>query len=113
MARVWKCEICLFFTTITLKMLVRHVAVEHASKPNFKVKCGVDGCPNEYKKMNSFRKHLRTCHAAQYSVAGATNENQPGNEPIDNEPNLANDDRCLEDDHDDFESSDDETCYLV
>lgn len=48
-------------------MLVRHISFQHAAKPNFKVKCGVDGCPEQYKKMNSFRKHLRTCHAHEYS----------------------------------------------
>lgn len=38
--------------------------------PNFKVKCGVDGCPEQYKKMNSFRKHLRTCHTHEYCESG-------------------------------------------
>lgn len=55
-------------------MLVRHISVEHAAMPNFIVKCGVDGCPDTYTKMNSFRKHLRTCHADEYSNSGDFNE---------------------------------------
>ena len=67
MARLWKCEICSIFIALSLKELVRHVGVEHAGMPNFKVRCGVDGCPEEYCKMNSFRKHLRTCHSNVYN----------------------------------------------
>ena len=50
-----------------MKALVRHIGVEHAGMPNFKVKCGVDGCPEQYCKMNSLRKHMRTCHSYVYN----------------------------------------------
>lgn len=37
--------------------------------PNFKIKCGVRGCPLEYTKMDSFRKHLRRHHIHDFNVA--------------------------------------------
>ena len=89
-------------------MLVRHISVEHAAMPNFKVKCGVDGCPDEYKNMNSFRKHLRTCHADEYSgndlqaeaVEQPRNENPPpesyfSGESDDNDDDAFNSVMCL------------------
>ena len=92
MARSWKCEICLLFTSLTLKTLVRHIAVEHAGMPNFKVKCGVDGCPEEYTKMNSYRKHLRTCHGHEYSFAGRGTENLQ----VEGHTSIVDDDSALE-----------------
>ena len=67
MVRLWKCEICSIFIALSLKELVRQIGVEHAGMPNFKVRCGIDGCTEEYCKMNSFRKHLRTCYSNVYS----------------------------------------------
>ena len=103
MAGIWKCEICLLFSALTLKQLVRHISVEHAAMPNFKVKCGVEGCPDEYKRMNSFRKHLRTCHAHEYSE-NFQPEEQPGNEdpgPVESNSARENDDVGNYDDQDD------------
>lgn len=51
------------FSALTLKVLVRHISVQHAGMPNFKITCLVHGCPEQYDKMNSFRKHLRKFHA--------------------------------------------------
>ena len=50
--------------------------------PNFKVKCGVDGCPDEYKKINYFRKYLRTCHANEYSNNANGNDLEDGTVPV-------------------------------
>ena len=89
MANIFICSICLVFTALTLKALVRHIALRHASKPNFKVKCGVNGCPEEYDKIDSFRKHLRRRHEDEYeqcsccsnsdNAKGGEDEQQPGN----------------------------------
>ena len=62
MAHVWVCSICFVFTSVTIRSLVRHITVAHASKPNFKIKCVIPGCPTEYTKINSLRTHLRRRH---------------------------------------------------
>ena len=59
MARTWICKVRMLISTLRLKMSVGNISIEHAAMPNVEVKCGLDGCPDEYKKMNSFRKHLK------------------------------------------------------
>ena len=62
MANVWVCSSCFVFTAVTIRSLVRHITVAHASKPNFKIKCVIPGCLTEYTKINSLRTHLRRRH---------------------------------------------------
>jgi hypothetical protein len=74
MANVWVCSICFVFTALTLRSLIKHITVAHASEPNFKVKCLITGCPTEYKKINSLRTHLRRRHRQCLDLAGTGNE---------------------------------------
>ncbi len=88
MARMWLCSICLVFSAITLRALVRHIAMQHASQPNFKVTCGINGCPDEYKKIDSYRKHLRRKHPDEMAVEEIQNpdiSNTSSNESTDGE----------------------------
>lgn len=90
------------FSALTLKMLVRHISVEHAAMPNFKVICGVDGCPDQYKKMNSFRKHLRLSHADEYCDENLPEDEElPRNEDPPLESSSASESDCDGGDHSD------------
>ena len=71
--------------------------------PNFKVTCGVDGCPDKHTKMNSFRKHLRTCHAKEYS-GNLQAEVQPRN--VNEDPPIESN-SARESEVDDYEDDDD------
>lgn len=99
---MWECSICLVFTAIALRTLVRHIAIQHASQPNFKVKCMVDGCLEQYSKMDSFRKHLRRKHWEE--LRG----NNAGEQPADNASSSNTSDHASDSDHD---ISEDEVQY--
>ena len=73
---VWSCSICSVFSAIALKTLVRHITLQHASHPNFSIKCGVNGCQEQYKKMDSFRKHLHRKHAEEMANCDRANKEE-------------------------------------
>ena len=59
---IWRCCICLF-VALTLKKLLSHVNSLHSCSPDFRVLCGIDGCPNEYRVYNSYYYHIKRTHA--------------------------------------------------
>ena len=69
MVNSWTCTTCFVYQALTLKALVKHVHLQHASQPNFKIRCGVQGCQEEYNKINSLRKYLRRQHHGDLSPA--------------------------------------------
>ncbi len=42
--------------------ILKHSGIVHSHQPNFRVVCGIDGCPKAYSNYHSFRKHLRRKH---------------------------------------------------
>ena len=68
MAKMWSCSLSFVLSALTLGALVSHIAMQHASQPNFKVICGINGCPDEYMKIDSYRKHLRRKHPDEMSA---------------------------------------------
>lgn len=53
---------CCGYKTRYVKLLLRHYTDEHASDPNFVIRCGIDQCLNSYNKVVSFKKHLYRKH---------------------------------------------------
>ena len=104
---VWPCSLCSVFTTLSLKTLVRHITLRHASQPNFKIRCGVNGCQEQYNKMDSFRKHLRRKHKEEMAGNEAGAGTSDGCQPVESGPsNNTND-------HSSGESSDSESNRFV
>ncbi|XP_044063741.1 uncharacterized protein LOC122881523 [Siniperca chuatsi] len=60
---IWRCFICYIFVALTLKQLLSHINIMHSRSPDFRVVCGIDGCPNEYRVYNSFYYHVKRTHA--------------------------------------------------
>ncbi|CAJ1086726.1 uncharacterized protein LOC127420693 isoform X2 [Xyrichtys novacula] len=60
---IWRCFICYVFVALTLKKLLSHVNSLHSRSPDFRVVCGIDGCPNEYRVYNSYYYHIKRTHA--------------------------------------------------
>lgn len=58
----WKCPICVIFTAVTLRTLIRHIFSEHLYKPDFRVECRVSGCKQVYRKYNSYYRHTMKFH---------------------------------------------------
>lgn len=60
---IWRCVICCVFVTLTLKSLLSHINLAHSHSPDFRVKCGIDGCTKEYRVYNSFWYHIKRTHS--------------------------------------------------
>ena len=56
------CSLCYRFTATDMSAVLRHIGVTHAHQANFRVVCGIQGCPRTYTNYHSFRKHLRRKH---------------------------------------------------
>ena len=69
---------------LTLKQLLSHINTMHSRNPDFRVVCGIDGCPSEYRVYNSFYYHVKRTHAhhlLQVEAAeeeGSTRHGLPG-----------------------------------
>ena len=62
----FKCNCCDTFQCVSLRILLRHVNVVHSQELNFKVRCGINGCPTYFQKYNSFYKHVLKHHKITY-----------------------------------------------
>lgn len=62
MAEGYTCSLCYHFSATGMSAVLRHIGVTHAHQANFKVVCGIHGCPRTYTNYHSFRKHLRRKH---------------------------------------------------
>lgn len=49
----------------------------HICSPDFRVVCGIDGCPNEYRVYNSFYYHVKWTHAHHLIQVEAAEEEVP------------------------------------
>ena len=44
--------------------VLRHIGSVHSHEADFKLTCGIDGCPRTYSNFRSFQKHIRRVHVA-------------------------------------------------
>lgn len=51
------------FVALTLRQLLSHINTMHSRSPDFRVVCGIDDCPSEYRVYNSFYYHVKRTHA--------------------------------------------------
>lgn len=49
----------------------------HSRSPDFRVVCGIDGCPNEYRVYNSFYYHVKRTNAHHLLQVEAAEEEGP------------------------------------
>ena len=60
---------------LTLKKLLSHINSLHSRSPDFRVVCGIDDCPSEYRVYNSYYYHIKRTHAHHLlQVDGAEEE---------------------------------------
>lgn len=77
---IWRCFICYIFVALTLKKLLSHINSLHSRSPDFRVVCGIDGCPSEYRVYNSYYYHIKRTHAHHLlQVEGAEEEGSTHN----------------------------------
>lgn len=75
---LFRCPRCPFFAP-KFTRVVLHLERTHSLEPNFFVTCGIDGCQQKYKVMESFRSHLYRKHANWLSTAafGSGHDTEP------------------------------------
>ncbi len=71
---VFHCKCCPSFKCLTLRLLLQHINAKHSRQINFKVQCGVNGCPSIFTKYNSLYKHTLKHHLDVYN-GNSTNNN--------------------------------------
>lgn len=70
----WKCPLCLFFASRSLKGVVRHIGVVHSHDASFHIVCGLNGCPRSYRNFHSYKKHMFQRHRDVMEVGPARGE---------------------------------------
>ena len=69
MSRYWKCGLCSgLFICLLLSELLTHFYLQHKNEESFRIKCGIQGCQNEYRLYNSLYKHVRIKHLTFLSI---------------------------------------------
>lgn len=69
MSRFWKCGLCsAAFICLLLSELLTHFYLQHKNEESFCMKCGIQGCKNEYRLYNSLYKHVPNKHLAFLSI---------------------------------------------
>ena len=72
-----RCCICYIFVALTLRQLLSHINTMHSRNPDFRVVCGIDGCPSEYRVYNSFYYHVKRTHVHHLLRVEAAEEEGP------------------------------------
>ena len=60
-----KCQLCpvgMANQLFKVGEYIKHLRLLHASQPDFKVTCGINGCQRVYKNLGTFRNHLYAMH---------------------------------------------------
>ena len=55
------CSLCRF-PTRTISEWISHLRLVHSKDDDFLLRCGINGCPNEYRKCSSFISHVYRRH---------------------------------------------------
>lgn len=75
----WKCAICGLFSALYIYLLLTHINTKHSnSQEDFYTKCGIDGCTMEFRKANTFVRHVRTSHRLHLYADSQTSNAQTG-----------------------------------
>ena len=61
---VYRCNLCVQYTSETLRALISHLGRVHQNDRSFHVLCGIDGCPRTYKNFYTLRSHFAQKHSA-------------------------------------------------
>ena len=73
----WKCALCAF-TSLYLVILLNHYISRHADSDLHAIKCKLNGCTKEYKKLRSFASHVHRRHSMFLQCGGPS---EAGGEP--------------------------------
>ena len=69
----YKCPLCHYVTTTTVKDVLSHIRAFHAYEPNFCVMCGLDGCSTTSKSFSALYSHVYRHHSDYIDKRGNYN----------------------------------------
>lgn len=58
----WRCPLCNFFATHSVKGVIRHIGSVHSHEANFSITCGLQSCPRSYVNFHSYKRHVYKKH---------------------------------------------------
>ena len=59
-----RCSICAG-SFATVSMLLKHIRLAHADRPDFNLQCNLQGCRRTFKRFTTFRNHIYQHHDVQ------------------------------------------------
>ena len=87
---VYRCNLCVQYTSETLRALISHLGRVHQNDHSFHVLCGIDGCPRTYKNFYMLRSHFAQKHSAileRERIRVPQQAERPPDNPIDDGAN--------------------------
>lgn len=92
---VYRCNLCVHFTTETLRRLISHMGHVHQNDRSFHVLCGLDGFPRTYRNYYSLKTHFHTKHSTILERERQRVPQQEANQDLEeNDNGEHNDDDC-------------------
>ena len=101
--RIIKCPLRPIDAELTVGDYTKHLRIFHASKPDFKITCGINGCKRVYNNFATFKNHLYGMHNDWFSDTTVT-------EPPENETHMHD---CSSQVGSSSVTSTDDTCYMI
>ena len=107
MKMVYRCNLCVQYTSETLRGLISHLGRVHQNDRSFHVLCSIDGCPRTYKNFYTLRSHFVQKHSAileRERIWVQQQAEQPqADDPLDDGPDGVDNEEEDENDGFDFE----------
>ena len=75
------CPLCPLMNFPAVSMLMQHIRLTHADKPDFMLQCNLQGCRRSFRKFTTYRNHMYTFHGSgiinEFDRGSSVNENEP------------------------------------
>ena len=77
------CPLCPLVNFPTVSVLMQHIRLAHADKPDFMLQCNLQGCCRSFRKFTTYRNHMYTFHGSGIMThelqdgCSSINENDP------------------------------------
>lgn len=76
------CPLCPLMNFPTVSVLMQHIRLTHADKPNFMLQCNLQGCRRSFRKFTTYRNYVYTFHGSgiiteRQDVGSNINNNEP------------------------------------
>ena len=75
------CPLCPLMNFPGVSVLMQHIRLTHADKPDLMLQCNLQGCRRSFRKFNTYHNHVYTFHGSgiirEFDRGSSVNENEP------------------------------------